>query len=246
MPLSGSGGGIPVAVVAGSLDDDIRARLAQGGLTPTLVAVDGLATGRPPASVVLLAGATPSSATDLAQIPRAARLTAAPLVAVVAADRLGDRVVAFTLGAADVLAAPYDPDELVIRIRVLAGRGRPIPTAEARPPAIVVDLDARQVTVAGEPVPLANREFELLAHLAAHPGRAFTRHELLEAVWGSSAQWQDPATVTEHVRRIRAQLTRVAGGAGSLQTVRRHGYRFVPPALPPAPARPAEAGSGGT
>ena len=70
------------------------------------------------------------------------------------------------------------------------------------------------------------REFELLAHLAAAPGRVFSRAELLEEVWGSAIGWQDAATVTEHVRRLRRKIEPDPDNPRVLQTVRGVGYRF--------------------
>jgi len=82
------------------------------------------------------------------------------------------------------------------------------------------------VEVDGTPVELTPKEFDLLVFLAATPDQVFTREELLEHVWGSTQEWQDPATVTEHVRRLRLKLEPDPGAPRWLHTVRGIGYRF--------------------
>ncbi|MGH9158301.1 MAG: winged helix-turn-helix domain-containing protein [Acidimicrobiales bacterium] len=102
-------------------------------------------------------------------------------------------------------------------------------------PAPVLELRVaeREVLVAGSPVEFTRREFDLLAYLVARPRRVVRREELLVEVWASSSEWQDPATVTEHVRRVRRKIAVAAVSAGttaspSVATVRGVGYRFEP------------------
>jgi DNA-binding response OmpR family regulator len=90
-----------------------------------------------------------------------------------------------------------------------------------------IDRGTRTVTLHGAPVELTRREFDLLAFLAAAPGQVFTREDLLEHVWGSTESWQVPATVTEHIRRIRAKVEADPDRPGWIETVRGVGYRFV-------------------
>ena len=78
------------------------------------------------------------------------------------------------------------------------------------------------------PVDLPAREFALLAHLASRPKTAVSREDLLREVWGSSAAWQVPGTVTEHVRRVRQKIEREPSRPTRLVTVRGVGYRFDP------------------
>jgi len=139
-----------------------------------------------------------------------------------------DRVLALELGADDYVVKPFLARELVARIR--AHRRRGSRTADEVDDVVVVgdlriDRAAREVALGGVPVPLTAREFDLLAHLASAPRRVFTRDQLLVAVWGSSGDWQQEATVTEHVHRLRQKL-----GADRIATVRGVGYRFEPPA----------------
>jgi len=146
-----------------------------------------------------------------------------------------DRVLALELGADDYVVKPFLARELVARIR--AHRRRAAASVEVAADVVVsgdvnVDLATREVSVAGVPVDLTAREFDLLAHLAASPRRVFSRDQLLAAVWGSSGDWQQEATVTEHVHRLRQKV-----GAARIATVRGVGYRFEPV---DAPAHVAE------
>ena len=94
--------------------------------------------------------------------------------------------------------------------------------------SLSIDTYRRIVSVAGVEVDLTPREFELLAFLAYSPHRAFTRGELLSAVWRSSSEWQTPATVTEHVGRLRHKLDAAGQDGVELTTVRGFGYRLEP------------------
>jgi DNA-binding response OmpR family regulator len=77
-------------------------------------------------------------------------------------------------------------------------------------------------------VPTTTKEFALLAFLASSPSQVFTREQLLDKVWGSSSKWQDPGTVTEHVRRIRLLIEQDPGAPRWIRTVRGVGYSFEP------------------
>ena len=92
---------------------------------------------------------------------------------------------------------------------------------------LVIDRTAREVTVDGRSVELTKREFDLLAFLAAHPRRVFSRQELLSQVWGSSEDWQVPATVTEHIRRVRLKVEPDPANPRWIYNVRGVGYRFA-------------------
>ncbi len=83
-----------------------------------------------------------------------------------------------------------------------------------------------RVELDGELLDLTPKEFDLLAFLAASPDQVYSREELLEHVWGSTQDWQDPATVTEHVRRLRLKLETDPASPRWLQTVRGVGYRL--------------------
>jgi len=147
-----------------------------------------------------------------------------PVVVVSGRRSETDRVVALDLGADDYLVKPFSERELVARVRAVVRRVR-------HPMASVLELGDlrlvpgdRRATLSGRPLRLTRREFDLLLHLARRPGQVHSREELLRAVWGSSEAWQDPATVTEHVRRLRRRLGDDAERPRWIVTIRGVGY----------------------
>jgi len=119
-----------------------------------------------------------------------------------------DRVVGLSLGADDYVTKPFSPRELVLRVQSVLRRAsrpvEPVPAEILRDADLVVDLGRRLVRSRGEQTALTVREFDLLAFLMRHPGRAFRRGELLEAVWGWT--FGDQSTVTVHMRRLREKI----------------------------------------
>lgn len=116
-----------------------------------------------------------------------------------------DRVRAFQRGADDYLHLPLVYDELLARIRAVLRRSTPPPQSRLEVGELKIDLPARVVTVRGQPVHLAGKEFELLAALAAAPNRVFTKDELLRDVWGYRS-FTRTRTLDSHVSRLRAKL----------------------------------------
>jgi DNA-binding response OmpR family regulator len=148
-----------------------------------------------------------------------------PVVFVTARDAETDRVHGLELGGDDYVVKPFSPRELVARVRAILRRGAPPPGGAAAVievgASVVVDVGRREAMVRGEPVSLATREFDLLAHLARNQGVALTRRQLLDAVWGPD--WDgDERTVDVHV----AQLRRKLGEDLPLATVWGVGYRL--------------------
>ncbi|MEO6059969.1 MAG: response regulator transcription factor [Candidatus Limnocylindria bacterium] len=143
-----------------------------------------------------------------------------------------DRVVGLKLGADDYVAKPFSRPELLARIEAILRRGRP--AVESSLPlgerllvgALEIDPTARQVTFAGAPMHLTTKEFDLLAHLAASPGRVFTRDQLLARIWGLDYDG-DERTVNVHVSWLRSKL-RARDGHDYFRTVRGVGYAFAP------------------
>jgi DNA-binding response OmpR family regulator len=142
-----------------------------------------------------------------------------------------DRVVGLSLGADDYVVKPFSPRELVARADAVLRRATPAVASE--PPIalgdLTIDVAAHRVTSGAGELHLTQREFELLAFLARHPGRAFSRDELMERVWRHSF-YTDTATVTVHIRRLRAKLAAAPGGGELIETVWGVGYRLVAPA----------------
>jgi two-component system, OmpR family, phosphate regulon response regulator PhoB len=141
-----------------------------------------------------------------------------------------DRVVGLELGADDYVVKPFSPRELAVRVRNVLRRASaaPEPSTTLVFDELMVDPAAREVTAAGELVSLTPKEFDLLALLARSPRQVFTRRQLLDRVWGSAPEYQDPATVTVHVGRLRQKIERDPDQPRWLITVRGVGYRFEP------------------
>ena len=137
-----------------------------------------------------------------------------------------DRVEGLDAGADDYMCKPYSIAELAARVRALLRRGLPHSNVcRIEMGSLSLDLDAHTASAGGEPVELTPKEFALLRFLVEHSPSSFTRDDLLQHVWGSLAEWQDPATVTEHIRRIRGKLAGVGFTDRVIETVRGVGYR---------------------
>ncbi|HYT38651.1 MAG TPA: response regulator transcription factor [Acidimicrobiia bacterium] len=153
--------------------------------------------------------------------------SALPVIVLSGRPAEADRVLAFELGADDYVVKPCLARELAARIRSVVRRTAPAKAA-LRFGALEIRVPEREVLLNGVLVQTTPREFDLLAKLASTPRRVYSKAELLAEVWGSSDDWQDPATVTEHVRRLRRKLEADADRPRWLCTVRGAGYRFEP------------------
>jgi two-component system, OmpR family, phosphate regulon response regulator PhoB len=154
-----------------------------------------------------------------------------PIIVLSGRDSEMDRIVGLDLGADDYLVKPFSPGELAARARSLLRRSAQPASGSTSPfkpvgSGVEIDRESRNVWVDGVPVELAAKEFDLLAYLAANPKRAYRRTELLAAVWSSESGWQNEATVTEHVYRLRAKIEADPQQPRWLRTVRAVGYRW--------------------
>jgi DNA-binding response OmpR family regulator len=152
-----------------------------------------------------------------------------PVVMLTALGEESDRVVGLESGADDYLVKPFSPRELVLRVQSVLRRAGVVPGVRSLPRRleagdVEVDVPGRSVSLGGRPVSLTAREFDLLVHLMTHPGRAFTRTQLMNEVWG----WEfgDTSTVTVHVRRLREKLEPDPSNPRRLVTVWGVGYRW--------------------
>ena len=143
-----------------------------------------------------------------------------------------DRVLGLELGADDYLTKPFSIPELLARVKALFRRasGRATPAVNGEPevlnfPALRIDRSARSVVRDGEAVSLTAREFDLLFHFARHPGRVFTRSQLLDQVWGFGHDSYEH-TVNSHINRLRSKVEPDPTHPTYILTVRGVGYRF--------------------
>jgi DNA-binding response OmpR family regulator len=156
-----------------------------------------------------------------------------PVILISGKGDTADRVLGLRLGADDFLPKPFSPVELVARVESIlrrVGRAKP---AQPGPATVVteglhLDERTREVSVDGSPVELTAKEFDLLAFLVRSPRQVFSRGQLLEHVWASRSDWQDEATVTEHVRRVRHKVEKDPEHPKWITTVRGVGYRYEP------------------
>lgn len=145
-----------------------------------------------------------------------------------------DKIIGLSVGADDYVTKPFSPREVVARVKALLRRPRARgqeepPLAEAVPLRVgelVIDEAAHTVTLGGTPVPLTAREFALLATLARHPRRVFTRAQLLEQVWGDD--YYDDHVVDVHIGNLRKKLEVDVAHPRYIATVRGVGYRMTP------------------
>ena len=153
-----------------------------------------------------------------------------PVILLTARVEEADRVLGLELGADDYVTKPFSPRELVARVRTVLRRIQPGPGVpnSLEFDGLSIDLPAREVTVDGALVALTAKEFDLLVHLAMSPRTVFSRGDLLRDVWDSSAEYQDPATVTVHVRRLRQKIEHDPDAPRWIATVWGVGYRFEP------------------
>jgi DNA-binding response OmpR family regulator len=184
----------------------------------------------PPADAVIVDGRRDlAGARSLCRLLRATGLSS-PLFLVLTEG--GMAAVAADWGADDVLLDTAVPAEVEARLRLAAGRvraadaERPEESPEIRAGDLVVDEITYTARVRGRALDLTYKEFELLKFLAQHPGRVFTRAQLLQEVWGYD-YFGGTRTVDVHVRRLRAKLG--PEHEALIGTVRNVGYRFVPP-----------------
>lgn len=145
-----------------------------------------------------------------------------------------DRVVGLTVGADDYVTKPFSPRELVARVRAMLRRPRgasPVSLAAPTPlhfGDLTIDEAGHEVTRGGEQIALTPLEFKLLATLAAHPGRVFTRSQMIDRVWGQDF-YGDEHVVDVHLSNLRKKLEPDPLNPHYIETIRGVGYRFRKP-----------------
>jgi two-component system, OmpR family, catabolic regulation response regulator CreB len=186
------------------------------------------------AFVILDIGLPDQSGFDVCRQIRAS--SKVPVLFLSARDEELDRVLGLELGADDYVTKPFSPRELVARVRAILRRSETAPppantlTARSKPPAprpdspfLTNDPDRKRITCAGHPLDLTAHEYHLLLALMAHPGRVFSRDQLMELAWEDPAAASD-RTVDAHIKTLRAKLRAAAPDADPIETRRGLGY----------------------
>ena len=160
------------------------------------------------------------------QIRQSPVLARTPVLFLTARSDEVDRVLGLEIGGDDYMTKPFSPRELVARVKAHLRRGE----LDADPASVDVgpfrlDRTARRVYLGDRELSLTSTEFNLLEFFLTHPGRAYSREQLLESVWGEQ-RFVTPRTVDVHIRRLREQIEEQADSPRHLTTVRGFGYRF--------------------
>lgn len=171
---------------------------------------------------------------DGLEICRRARLEGkyTPILMLTARSMEMDRVLGLETGADDYLTKPFSVIELIARVKAILRRVRHLAAGATssmrvlRIGEIAIDIDQRTVERGGKPVELTAREFDLLVHFAQHPGRVFTRAQLLDQVWGFQHEAYEH-TVSSHINRLRAKIEPSPTAPRYLLTIWGVGYCFA-------------------
>ena len=153
--------------------------------------------------------------------------SAVPIIMLTAKGETFDKVLGLEMGADDYVVKPFEPKELVARVKAVLRRSLSVPQKETPVvsyPGIRISLTNYELSLGDETVPVPPKELELLYHLASHPNRVYTREQLLEEVWGFD-YFGDSRTVDVHVKRLREKLEGFEDG-WQLKTVWGVGYKF--------------------
>lgn len=148
-----------------------------------------------------------------------------PLILLTVMGKNADKVRGLKIGADDYVTKPYDPGEFVARVEALlrrAGGAAPVPSREFVFGKLRVDIERRDVTLAGKPVQLRRKEFDLLVLFLHHPGKLLTRSRIGQVLWGEEVIVSDNA-LTSHIKNLRSLL----GPFGDrIETLVGEGYRL--------------------
>ena len=162
------------------------------------------------------------------RLRRSPGLAKVPIIMLTAKGEEADKVRGLESGADDYVTKPFSPAELIARMRAVMRRTHPTIDAEQLVfDDLILDLAAHRVRRGARDVHLGPTEFRLLRHLMQHPGRVFSREQLLDSVWGRDI-YVEPRTVDVHIRRLRKALNK-EGDADLIRTVRSAGYSLDRP-----------------
>ena len=162
------------------------------------------------------------------QVCRAIRqISSIPIIMLSAKDETFDKVLGLELGADDYITKPFDPKELIARVKAVLRRGQPEQQDNDMLsfPGLTISLSRYEVLYQGKQAEMPPKEIELLYFLASHPNTVFTREQLLEKVWGFD-YFGDSRTVDVHIKRLREKLTDCEDLGWNIKTVWSVGYKF--------------------
>lgn len=162
------------------------------------------------------------------QIRESRDLAKAPIIFLTAKTAESDRVRGLDLGADDYISKPFSTRELLARVRAVLRRFEIPVTTNITTPDFELDSDAVTLKVRGTLVDTTATEFRLLHFLASHPGRVFTRDQVLDGVWRDMA-FVTPRSVDVYIRRLREKIEQDPENPRYLKTVRGAGYKFEAP-----------------
>ncbi|MDF2715324.1 MAG: heme transporter CcmC, partial [Paenibacillus sp.] len=148
-----------------------------------------------------------------------------PIIMVTAKGEIAERLKGFQLGTDDYMVKPFDPMELIMRVKALLKRYRIEHSETVQVGDVTIDRKTFELTVNGQSSMIPPKEFELLFKFASNPGHIFTRAQLIEQIWGVDYEG-DARTVDVHVKRLREKLEQNGSEKVSIVTIRNLGYRL--------------------
>lgn len=153
-----------------------------------------------------------------------------PIIFVSAKDDEADPIIGLEFGADDYITKPFNPREVVARVRAVLRRtaqGQEEPSQAIRHPGFEIDPATREARVNGAQVALTPREFDIVLLIARRPRIVFSRQEILQTIWGYDSDYGDYRTVDTHIKRARQKLRDAGMDKCVIETVWGTGYRFV-------------------
>ena len=163
------------------------------------------------------------------QSEKVRKMSDLPIIMVTAKDDDDDRIAGLEIGADDYITKPFNSREVVARVKAVLRRAgtqeKKGEVSRITYPGLIIDMDQYQVTAFGNKMTFTTKEMELLWCLASNPGKAFSRNQLLETIWGYS-YYGDTRTVDTHIKRIRQKLNIPPDSKWDITTIWGVGYKF--------------------
>lgn len=161
------------------------------------------------------------------EIRRDQNLNQLPIIMLTGRAEVSDRILGLEVGADDYITKPFDPIELLARIRALLRRVEPAPEEDKILEVATLSIDPASYRVLrdGQPLTMSTLEFRLLYYMASHPGKVHSRDQLLDAVWGTE-HFVTPRIVDVYIRSLREKVEEVPSQPVFIKTQRGAGYMF--------------------